>query len=219
MTTGTNVNLFTATDFAAFAPEISTAQYDAATISGMITAASQLASDYLGYTPIAEAIVGEQRSGKVTSQGDLVIYPSKIPIISLASIALNKGTTSISLTLQDGSNNNRYNIDYNKRSIILPYGELTLQGVPLLSNLYNLRGYLFYTTLSYTAGWPLTELPTPIKQAAMLFMRDMIARRNNTTGARKVQQGGISLEYAEKTGDSELVKDAKTYLRPYRRIG
>jgi len=217
----TEVNLITVADFSAYALEIDLSQYTDATISGMISQASQRVSDYLMYSPVAEDIVDELKVAHITSDGDLVIYPNKLPIQSLSSISITKGATSVSLNLQAGNGVNKYNIDYTKRKILYPYGEITLQGVPLFTDFYALKGTHFYTKISYQGGWPLSELPATIKEATILFMREIMARRMNTTGANEISQGGITLKFG--TGRSEaksdLVLDAERLLGDYRRIG
>ena len=216
----TDINIITTTEFAQMAPEISTSQYTDATVSGFISSASKMVSDYLEYSPYAEDIVEELKSGMVTTEGDLIIYPNKIPVISVSAIKLAKGSSSgdVSLTLTE-SGNAKYNIDYTKRTIRFPYGELTLQGTPVFTNFFNLRGVQFFTKLSYRGGFEVSELPQTIKLATVLFTRDILSRSTNTSGAKRISQGGISLEYSERDGKSDLVVDAERLLRPYRRIG
>lgn len=215
-----DVNLITAAEFSAYAPEVDISKYNSTTISGMISQASKQVSDYLMYSPIAEDIVDEMRQGRITTDGDLLIFPSKLPVQSVASISLSKGTTSLALTLSVGGVN-KYNVDYSKRKILFPGSEIALNAAPTFINLYSLKSTQFFTKISYQGGWPLSELPNTIKQATILYMREILSRRFNTTGANEISQGGVTLKFG--TGRSErksdLIADAEQLLGPYRRIG
>lgn len=216
-----NVNLITVAQFTAYAPEVDVSQFNDPTISGFISRASQVATDYLGYTPVLEVITDELRPGHVSSSGDLVIYPQKVPLVSVSAIGVTKGTTNLTLQLTDSQGNNKYNIDYTKRRLVFPYGEVILSGTTVFTNFFALRGSDFFTKVTYTAGWPLTELPGPILEAVTLIVRDMLSKRFNQAGAERISQGGISLEFSayNDLGQSNLVKEAKRLLNPYRRIG
>lgn len=214
----TNQNLITVTEFGQFAPEVDQSKYDQPTISGMISQASQQVTDYLQYSPLAESIVGEIRDAKVTSDGDLLIFPAKLPIVSVSAIDLIKGATTVTLNLTDGSGVAKYNIDYARRHIRFPYGEVTMEGYPTFTDFFALRGTQFYVKLSYIGGWAPSALPAVIKQATVLFMRDIMAVSFNQSGATRISQGSISMEYQNIKGESNLVKNAKRLLNPYRRI-
>ena len=213
----TNLNLITTTEFAAYAPEVDVSRYTTPTVSGFIAMASQQVTDYLHYSPLAEDITGELKQAMITTEGDLLIYPRKLPIQSVSGITIKKGTQSLELGLLNGASS-RYNIDFTRRHIRYPSAEISVDsGDILITNFLSLKGQQFYVELDYRGGFEASELPEVIKLATSLFARDILARSSNTTGARKIQQGGISLEYFEKEGESDLVKDAKILLVPYRR--
>jgi hypothetical protein len=216
-----DVNIITVAQFTAYAPEVDVTQYDAPTLSGMIGDASKMVSDILGYTPVAEVIVDELRPGRVATNGDLVIYTEKVPILSLTSVSLMKGATTVALNLVNGAGVNKYNIDYTKRKIVLPLYEVAITGSLIFSDFYALRGRDFLTKVTYQAGWALADIPGPIRQATILLVRDMIAKKFNQAGASTFSQGGISMGFSQsdKQGESQLVKEAKRLLTPYRRIG
>lgn len=216
----TDYNLITIDEFKAYAPEVDLTQYDDPTISGMISQASKMSSDYLLYTPILESISAEVTDSHVTTEGDLIIYTQKLPIVSVSEVKIMKGTTEVGLGLTNSAGELRYNIDYAKRYIRYPYGEVSLEGDFLFTNFYSLRGNQFYTKTTYTAGWSFEELPVSIKQATSLFMRNILSRRMNTSGAKRITQGGITMEYWDrKDSKSDLEVDAYRLLQPYRRIG
>ena len=214
-----HINLITTTEFANLAPEVDTSRYTDATLSGKITQASRMADDYLGYSPNAESITEELRESTIDSNGDLIIRPAKLPIISVSAITLSKGSSSgdVALTLTEGGNA-RYNVDFSGRYIRFPYAGISSLGVPTFMNFYELRGKQFYTKLSYRGGYEDGDLPEVIKLATVLLTREIIARAMNTAGAKKISQGGISIEYSARDGKSDLVIDAERMLRPYRRI-
>lgn len=212
-------NLITTTEFATYAPEVDTARYSAPTISGFIGMASQQVADYLQYDPLAADVVAEVKNGKVTSEGDLLIFPARVPVISISSLEILKGTVAVSLNLTSGDGTPRYNLDFGKRHIRYAGGELSVSGSFMITNLYNLRGQQFYTRMSYRAGFEVGELPDVIKLATSLYVRDILARSQNTSGAQRISQGGITLDFAEKKGKSELIQDAERLLASYVRIG
>lgn len=213
------INLITTTEFANMAPEIDTSQYTDATLSGKVSQASRQVGDYLGYSPNAESITDELRESVIDSNGDLIVRPQKIPIITVSAIKLAKGASDgdVDLTLTAGGNI-KYNIDFAKRYIRFPYGEMSLTGTPSFTSFYDLRGKQFYTKLSYRGGYEDGNLPEVMKLATVLLTRDIIARALNTVGAKRISQGGISMEYFEGGGKSDLVIDAERMLRPYRRF-
>lgn len=216
----TDSNLLTVTELGQYAPDLDLTKYDNPTISGMISAASKEVSDYLEYTPYAEDINNEIGQGHVSSEGDLIVYPQKIPILTVSSLALVKGTTELTLQLQDSSNNDRFNIDFNKRNLRMSSDEALFSGTVTITDFLQLRGVQFYTKISYRAGWEVSNLPQTIKQATILFFRDMNSSQFNPTGATSLSQGQVSFGFGGVSyKESKLVKDAKRLLGPYRRIG
>lgn len=213
-----HVNIVTNSEFAQLAPEIDLSVYDAPTISGMIGAASRQVENYLEYTPFAEDIVAEVAPGLVDTRGDLIVMPEKIPVVSIASLAITKGTTSIDIGLTNSQGVNRYNIDYTKRNIRFPYSEIVLNGTAIFSNFLSLRTQQFYVSVSYRGGWEVDELPYDIKIATVLFMRDILAAKFNPMGATNLSQGAVSFGFSSgRNSESKLVKDAQRLLAPYKR--
>ncbi len=214
-----NYNIITTTEFAAYAPEVDTSRYGDTTVSGFIAMASEQVNQYLGYSPLAEDIVNERRNSKITSEGDLLVFPTKVPVITISSLSIVKGAVTIGLPLTDGNSLPRYTIDFTGRNVRLVGGYAIFTGYPMVTNFYALKGQQFYTSMNYRAGYEPSQIPPTIKMATSLFVREIIARSYNTTGAASIRQGGITISYSEnKEGDSDLVKDAKRLLNPYRRI-
>lgn len=212
-------NIITVTEFGDYAPEIDTTKFDAPTVSGFVSAASRMASDYLGYSPYAEDIVNEVKNGMVDNQGDLIIFPEKKPIQSVSAIAIVKGTTEITLSLTSGANN-RYNIDFTQRHIRYPYSEISVYGTNYLSDFYSLRGSQFYTKISYRGGWEVSQLPAPIKHAVVLLTKDLFYGQHNAMGVTRLSQGQVSFDFGLSSKEvSPNVKAARQLLNPYRAIG
>lgn len=210
----TNYSIVTVSDVQVYAPEIDLTPYDNPTVSGIISHASQIVSDYLDYTPIAETITDEIQKGRISTRGDLTIFPSKIPIISVSKLEFLRGATSVEVGLTTNGVN-RYNIDYQKRKILYPYEEITLNGYPVFTDFYALRGSDFLTRVTYRAGWEPSELPGSIKQATFLIFRELLSPKYNLAGATEVQQGGISLKFSDRKTESKFLTDARRLLAPY----
>ena len=218
------INLITVAEFKEKAPEVDTSRYTGPTVSGFITQSSEEVGKFLQFDPIAENISNELKNARVTTDGDLLIFPAKIPIISVSALSVKKGTTELTITLQDSQGNDKFNLDYTKRNLRFPAGEIILQGqTVLLTDFFSLRATQFYSKMSYRAGYEVSSLPESIKQATVLYTREELARSKNTTGARRISQGGLSIEYEQRSkrfgGRSDLIVDAEKLLRPYRRIG
>lgn len=216
-------NLITVAEFGAYAPEVDTSAYGDPTISGMISMASKQVADYIGYTPIAEFVVDEVREGHITSEGDLIVFPAKLPIQTISEISITKGTTDLPLSLTDGNGNIKYNIDYNKRKVRFPNFETAFNNVPGIINFYGLKNTQFFTKMSYLGGWNVEDLPETIKLATILYMRDVLGPASNPNNASRIKQGLVEFEYRNSAimngEDSIFVKQANKLLGPYRRIG
>lgn len=213
------MNILTVNEFNSYAPEVDTSLYSEPTISGMLSQATTMVEDYLGYTVYAEDISNELLEGLVTTEGDLLVYPAKVPVISVSSLSITKGTTTLNMTITDDNDVAKYNIERTRRTIRFPAGEIVLNGNTTFNNFYSLRGSQFYTKLSYRAGYEPSDLPSVFKLACTLYMREVLAEAMNTAGAKRISQGGISYEYFERDDSkSDLVKDAERLLNPYRRL-
>jgi len=210
-------NYIDVTEIASYNPNLDTSLYTTTTLSGLITRASTWIDNYLNYTLPLETITLEKQEGRVDSDGNLVIFTQKIPIVSVEAINIVKGTQTVALSLLDGTTP-RYDIlnTARKSQIIFPNNQLALSGASRIRTFYDLRGIRFYTTVSYTAGYQ--TIPEDIKQATLLLVTDMIASNINSIGASSVSQGGVSYTFAQNSGgDSDKVQDAKQILNNYKR--
>jgi len=200
-------------DFKAYNPEIDITLYTSTTLSGIITQASAYIDDFLGYSLLREDISNEKCSGMVDADDNLVIYTNKRPLNSVSSVKIVKGTYSGTVALTS-SGKATYDIPTTKDRIIFPGADVTLETVSII-DWGALRTTSFFTEISYNAGYYGYEIPQPIQRACALLTMDILVRKQNIAGASEIRQGGISMRFAEKTGESDLVKDAHALLAPY----
>jgi len=195
-------------------PDVDVSRYTDATLTGFITKASSRVDDYTENSFAQTTETDELINGNVNADGSLVIFPRKIPVISLSALAVVKGTTEVTVTLTSGSDN-IYNIPTSADRIEIPYSEITYNTVSLL-DFGSLRNTNFFVKITYVAG--LATVPQSVQDATQLYVLDTLARRSNASGASKIRQGGISIEYAQSSGKSDFVKDAERLLSKYRRV-
>lgn len=186
-------------------------------ISDWIATAEQQINKFLGYTTasgiLREQITGEVIDGRVSSDFDLVIFPGKVPVVSVESVTLFKGTTELSLSLLDGSDT-RYNISPNSDYVLFPESELDLTGTMLIHSFADLKYQKFFVKMNYTAGF--LTVPADIRQACVNITADMIMRHANKEGLESITQGRVTKRWATRGGESDFVQDAYKLLRPYR---
>jgi len=192
-------------------------KYSAVTLSGMISRASRWVDKFLGYSLHLETRVGEQlQDCFVSSNGDLYIYPLKIPIVNVSKITLKLGSYSSDLGIIDNDGNAVYDIPEPKNHILYPYQEIQLTGKVSIRNFYDLRTKKFYVKLDYTAGYE--TIPDDIKDAVNLVAKDIFMRQANPMDLSSISQGAISMTYRKQEGGkSDLIKDAIRILNYYKK--
>ena len=191
-------------------------------IEDWIATAEAQVNNYLGYTTasgiLAEQVVNEIAYGRVDSDLNLMIFPRKIPIISLSSLTLTKGTTSLALTLADNLGNVKYNIPSSNDFILYPSYELALAGSPVIKSFADIKYKKFFNKISYTAGY--TSVPADIRMATVNLVSDMVMRHTNKEGLDLLTQGRVTKRWATRlnplTDKSLYYRDAMELLRPYR---
>lgn len=208
-------NLITVTEFHNYAPEVDLGAYTDTTVSGFLAMATQQVVDFLGYDPHQTREVEKKVDGYVSTQGELIFSPPKIPIVSIETLSITKANVEVNLNINTGSNTG-YDISPNNRRVIVPSTWLTMVGFPLFTSFYALKGINFYLKSTYVAGYLDSEMPETIKYATSLYVRDIISRRSNTVGAKEISQGGISIKFSERDGKSDLVRDAESVLQTYK---
>jgi hypothetical protein len=211
------MNYISVDEFQQFNPEIDFSGYSDVTISGMVGRASKWVDKYLGYSLNFESVADEISPAVVTSDGDLIVHTKKRPIVSVSSIAIKLASYSSALTLQDSDGTLYYDIPEPKNHILYAYQQLELTGKVPLRSLFQLRDRLFYTKITYAAGYQ--TIPDDLKDAVNLVTKDIFMRQQNPMDLSSISQGGISISYNKQdAGESDLIKDAKRILDPYKMV-
>ena len=191
-------------------------------IEDWIAASEKQVNKYLGYTTASgvfrEAITDEMSLSNVDGEGNLVLFPRKIPIVSVSKIELWKGSDNVSLTLTAGSDT-RYNIPTSADYILYPGYELSLSGSSIINSFYDIKFSKFFSKVDYIAGY--SEVPADIRMATVNFVSDIIMRHSNKEGLESITQGRMSKRWRSRsgrgeTGESDFILDAKLLLNPYR---
>jgi hypothetical protein len=203
-------NYISVDEFKDWNPETDFSDYSVVTLSGMIARASDWVDNYLGYSLMIEDIENELTEATVTTDGDLIIFPRKIPIVAVYKIGLKLGQYDTDLILEDESGT-YYDIPEPRHHIVYPFQQLQLTGKVALKDLLQVRTRLYFTQISYRAGYE--TIPDAIKDAVNLVAKDIFMRQANPMGLGSVSQGGISMSY--RSGESDLIKRAKELLEPY----
>lgn len=214
-----SANYISTNEFAQMNPELDLSAYTDPTISGMIKTASGTMDGYLQYSLGVEDISSEKNEGMISSDGGLVIYTRKFPIVSVSAIQLKIGTVHLDLNLTDGNGNARYDIPYRARSLTYPYQEIALTGTFSIRNFFQLRGRPFFTVINYRAGFE--TIPQELKDACSLMTKDIFIRQANPQDLSSVTQGAISQSFRARdleSGDSTWMKQAKQIMASYRKF-
>ncbi len=186
-------------------------------IDDWIATAEKMVNQFTGYTTasgiLAEAVVGETAISHVDGESNLMIFPRKIPIISVSSIQLFKGTSNITLNLTSGTSN-RYNIPTSADYILYPDYELSLTGASIISSFGYIKYTKFFSKINYIGGY--TEVPADIRLATVNFVADMIMRHSNKEGLVSMSQGKVSKRWQGRDNQSDFTRDAYDLLKNYR---
>jgi hypothetical protein len=188
-------------------------------INTWIASAEKWVNTYLGYT--SDNGVNEETltnsiedTATVDSEGNLVIFPRKVPVSSVSAITLVKGTDTLDLTLTSGGEN-KYQIPADSDTIVYPGFELAFSGSSVINNFLDLRYSKFFVKMTYVAGY--STLPPDIHLATVNVACDYIMRHTNKESLQSVSQGAISKTWFQrKGGESDFIKDAQFLLNPYR---
>ena len=207
-------NLITQTELEQFAPELDLSQYSQATISGMINRASKIIQQYCDVDGFFKmSVTSERERAQISPNGDLTISFRRRPVQDgdISDIRLVGVGMSQSLTLTD--NGSRvYFIPNPKTYVIYPSNYLISMGRGLL----HLDSSDLFYEIDYTGGYAtdIADIPQDLKEAATLYVRDMVARKFNPTGAQSFTQGRVSMSFGYSAGRSKsaLVSAAEDIL-------
>jgi len=193
-------------------------------IDDWITTAEKQVNKYLGYTTASgilnEQIVDETAISHVDSEGNLLVFPRKVPINSISAIDLIKGTDVVTLTLTNDADTAKYNIPTTADYILYPGYELSITGTSIIKSFMDLKFLKFFSRIDYIAGY--TEVPADIRQATVNLVADIVMRHTNKEALESITQGRVSKrwfsrwEASGQPGKSDFVLDAEKLLNPYR---
>jgi hypothetical protein len=208
-------NLITAQDITDFAPDLDVSSYSATTLSGIISQASRSIAKFCNVKGFDLNTYTDTDRARISNTGELVINTRVRPIVSVQSVTLKRGGFSTSLVLTDSVGNPLYQIPDPANRIHIPNSYLYMTGTYLAggsSQLMALKFASMFVTTTYTAGW--STIPDDLKDACMLWVQDILARRNNREGVQNFSQGSYSVNYNRNAtdGDSPTMKEAKTIL-------
>jgi hypothetical protein len=195
-------------------PDFDTSAYSTTTLSGILAEATRRMASFCNVKAFDFGTYTDTDKSVISNEGELLIMPWVRPLQSVVSVTLVKGGFSTNLTLTDSNGNPLYQIPEPQTSVHFPNTYLYLTGTYLAggsSQLYTLKGANTMCKVVYTAGW--SVMPDDLKDAACLFVQDIIARRYNRAGASSVTQGKLSMAFSQKQGgDSPLIQEAKDIL-------
>lgn len=200
----------TVSQFKSFNPKVDLGGISDTVLEDMITKASrrvdELTDTSFGQTTQTDEIT----EGTVNNDSDFVFFPKKTPIKSISALAIVKGQTEINLTLINIST-----ITRNQDRVVIPSINLAYTGT-IIFNIGVLMTSSWFFKATYVGGE--TAIPSSVEDATNLLVLDTLARSQNLAGATRVQQGGISISYSQRSGKSDFVKDAERLLQHHRRV-
>ena len=207
-------NLITQTELESYAPDLDLSSFSQATISGMIGRASKIITQYCDVDGFFKmAVTSERDRALIAPNGDMTISFRRRPVADgdVSAIRLVGVGLSQSLTLEDGGNR-VYFIPKPSTYVIYPSNYLISMGRGLLA----LDSSDLFYEIDYTGGYAtdIADLPEDLKEAATLYIRDMVARKFNPTGAQSFTQGRVSMSFGYSGGRSKsaLVSAAEDIL-------
>lgn len=209
-------NILTKADIQNYAPELDLSKYSDATISGMLSAATQRAADLANVSGFDfTSVVNETDKAYISNNGELIISVRRRPIVSVQAINLIKGGFSTSLVLTDNATGNPlYQIPYSNSKLVFPNSYFYLTGTYLAggsSQLYTLRGANVMYQMSYAGGYQ--SPPDNLKYAISLIFRDQYTDQFNPQGLSSFTQGSYSESYAGSNANNGLSPMEKKALK------
>jgi hypothetical protein len=191
-------------------------------VEDWIAAAELHVNKYIGHTTasgvLLETITNENAAGRIDSESNLIVFPRKIPIVSVQGITLVKGTSTIELELEDGSGNTRYNLPPANDYLLYPNQELSISGASIISSFSEIKTVKFFSQIDYVGGYAV--VPADIRMATVNLASDMVMRHANKEGLESITQGRVSKRwrqrYFNEFGESDFILDAYKLLDHYR---
>lgn len=209
-------NLITQAELEAYAPDLDLSQFSAATISGMISSASQKVVNYCNVKGfVRSAVTDERNRALINSQGELVISFERRPVATandVSAVRLLRTDIEQELTLRTDAGDNYFHLSSDGTYMIYPSNFLIAHGSGLIS-LDNAN--LFYS-VDYTGGYATSDMPEDIKEAVTLYIRSRVAKKYNSAGVSSFSQGSVSMSFgSNKGGKDMLIQEAESILADY----
>lgn len=208
-------NLITQTELEQYAPDLDLSLFSSATISGMISRASNKVKNYCHVDGFFKAAVTSERDrALINAQGELVISFRRRPVQDGDVSAIRLLTTDVnqSLTLELGDTGNYYYFIPNPKTYLTyPSNFLISHGTGLIS----LDSANLFYEIDYTGGYAtdIADIPPELKEAATLYVRSLANKRLNPGGATSFGQGAINMSFgSNKNGKDQNVQEAESIL-------
>lgn len=209
-------NLITQAELESYAPDLDLSQYNAATISGMISRASDRIKNFCNVDGFFKtAVTAERARAKISSEGDLVISFRRRPVADGDVTAIRLVGTEFNQSLELAPNGvNAYFIADTRTYLTYPSNYLISHGRGLIS----LRSADLFYEIDYIGGYAtdVASLPADLKEAATLYIRSMISKKFNPAGASSMTQGRVSMGFGGNTsGKDQNIQEAENILAEY----
>lgn len=208
-------NLITQQELQDYAPDLDLSSFSSATISGMISRASNKVKNFCHVDGFFKAAVTSERDrALINPQGELVISFRRRPVQDGDVSAIRLVTVDVEqeLTLQLESGGQRYYfIPTPKTYLIYPSNFLISHGTGLIS----LESADLFYEIDYTGGYAtdIADLPPELKEACTLYVRSMVNKKLNPSGATSFGQGAINMSFgSNKDGKDQNVQEAESIL-------
>lgn len=219
-----NANLIDVTDFTAFAPDVDLTLFPTATLSGVINQASTQIVNYCAVKGFDyQTETAEVDRAALSPMGELMIAFRRRPVAlsDVTTVQLKKGGFSTTLSLTDTNSVPLYQIPHPGQRLYYPSSYLASAGTLILggsTQLVTMRGADVFTSVTYNGGYQ-NGIPSDLKLACVLWVRDLLAWQYNNTGATSFTQGSYSSNFGA-DADSRFLKQAKRLLNQggYRRV-
>lgn len=163
-----------------------------------------------------ETLILPTMRGSLDNRNNLVFRPRHFPVLADTGLII--------------KSNNADPVSYDASQIVLD-GAKQVVTVPYLVNVASAQGAAqtlygrpvsrtekLFLTITYAAGYTPDQMPGDITDIATLFTSEIIARRQNPTGANQIQLGDKRIQVTstrDTVGESLLIKTAKQKLQPY----
>jgi len=151
----------------------------------------------------------------ISNRNALIFRPKHFPVIAISSITLQveQGQATTIDTAQAF-------IDANQQYVKVPVIKMTgTQSQVFFPRQSMSRNQDMWLTISYTAGFQPSAMPSGVRDAVILLVSDILSRRQNPTGADQIDFADkrlITTLRGDQSGESLLVKNARKKAAKYK---